>query len=331
MTRRWTRSADRGGLDPHRPVGRRPRQRVGDHVGQRPLEQRRIGVDRAAASRARRRSTLVGSWSSELSAVGDHVLEVDGPASDADGAGLEPAHVEQVADEPVEPVGLLVDGLGELAALLGVPRPRRTGSRLVADALIDASGVRRSCDTACEERGAQRVGLGQAGRRRPPRPAAGATRAASDEAATGRCAARAGRRPTSCGAAQRRARSVPSAARSQRSPSNGSVGGSAPALASTTHPSSRLDSRDDAPRARRSVRSWSSSSGSGSGSPIRMPLARASAPASARARSASRLRRATRSTRTLATGGHGHEDDEGDDVLGVGDREACGSAARRTS
>ena len=51
-------------------------------------------------------------------------------------------------DQVVEAVALLVDGREEL-----VRRPRRLQStsrcsRLVTDALIDASGVRRSCDTA---------------------------------------------------------------------------------------------------------------------------------------------------------------------------------------
>ncbi len=37
-------------------------------------------------------------------------------------------------------------------------------SRLVADALMAASGVRRSCDTACEQRRPQGIGVGQLGR-----------------------------------------------------------------------------------------------------------------------------------------------------------------------
>ena len=46
--------------------------------------------------------------------------------------------------------------------------------RLVTDALIDASGVRRSWRHGLEQRRAQRVGLSEQRRPMPPRPAAGA-------------------------------------------------------------------------------------------------------------------------------------------------------------
>ena len=67
-------------------------------------------------------------------------LHVSAPA-------LQPAHVEQVADEAVEPVGLLVDGREELRRCAGV-QSTSCCRRLVADALIDGSGVRRSWETA---------------------------------------------------------------------------------------------------------------------------------------------------------------------------------------
>ena len=47
-------------------------------------------------------------------------------------------------------------------------------------------------------------------------------------------------------APRRTSTALPSAVRSQRSPSNGSVGGSGPAEASTIHPSSRFDSSETA-------------------------------------------------------------------------------------
>ena len=59
------------------------------------------------------------------SAAGDDLVERrPARARDVERAGLEPAHVEQVADEVVEPVGLLVDRLQEL-----VPSPRASSRR----------------------------------------------------------------------------------------------------------------------------------------------------------------------------------------------------------
>ena len=64
-------------------------------------------------------------------------------------AALQPAHVEEVGDDAVETIGGRVDG--GRAGRRGRPptTPRRCWSRLVTAALIDASGVRRSWDTAC--------------------------------------------------------------------------------------------------------------------------------------------------------------------------------------
>ncbi len=64
---------------------------------------RRDGAEAARARRARPRRARRAS------------------ASTCERAGLQPAHVEQVADEGVEAVGLLVDRLQELAALLRWP------------------------------------------------------------------------------------------------------------------------------------------------------------------------------------------------------------------
>ena len=62
-------------------------------------------------------------------------------------ARLDPTHVEQVGDEPVESLGLEVDGLGALPALRPATTPRSGSIRLPAAARIEASGVRRSCET----------------------------------------------------------------------------------------------------------------------------------------------------------------------------------------
>ena len=64
-----------------------------------------------------------------------------------DHAGLDAAHVEQVGDEAVEAVGLLVDGPGELVALVGRP----------VDVVLEQAG-RRGLDG--RERAAQVVGDG---------------------------------------------------------------------------------------------------------------------------------------------------------------------------
>ena len=55
------------------------------------------------------------------SAAGIDLVEADGAALTLERAGLEPAHVEQVADEGVEPVGLLVDRGEELVSRLRRP------------------------------------------------------------------------------------------------------------------------------------------------------------------------------------------------------------------
>ena len=62
--------------------------------------------------------------------------------------GLEAAHVEQRVDEGGEAVGLVLDGGEELVGLLAASQRMSVWRRLVMDALIDASGVRRSCETA---------------------------------------------------------------------------------------------------------------------------------------------------------------------------------------
>ena len=69
----------------------------------------------------------------------------------------------RLSTRSVEPVGLVLDGR---RGTRRAPRATRSTSRwrrLLTDALIDASGVRRSCDTACSSAVAQLVGLGQLG------------------------------------------------------------------------------------------------------------------------------------------------------------------------
>ena len=75
------------------------RERVVDDVGDRPLEQRGVGVHRAAASRRRRPRHAVARCA-EPGERGRHdLLEADVAHHELERAGLQPAHVEQVADE----------------------------------------------------------------------------------------------------------------------------------------------------------------------------------------------------------------------------------------
>ena len=74
--------------------------------------------------------------------LGDRALDQVG----VERPGLDAGHVEQVVDQPGEPVDLGVDGDQELV-LLGVAPRTSWSSRLEAEALIEASGVRRSWET----------------------------------------------------------------------------------------------------------------------------------------------------------------------------------------
>ena len=88
-------------------------ERVLDDVGDRAFEQRGVGLD------ARQRLGHVdvdalGLRSSPARAAGTTSSSATVAHHELQRAGLEPAHVEQVADQVVEPVGALVDGLEQL-------------------------------------------------------------------------------------------------------------------------------------------------------------------------------------------------------------------------
>ena len=95
--------------------------------------------------------------------------------------GLQPAHVEEVPDQRVEPVGLLVDGGQELARVASSrPRRRRPGRRLVTDALMAAQRRAQVVGHGGEDAGAQFVdGAPGLRRRRLRLQLAGSTEAAS--------------------------------------------------------------------------------------------------------------------------------------------------------
>ena len=84
----------------------------------------------------------------------DDLVDGRGLLGRHEGSRADPREIEQVADEPVQPVGLLEDGRQELPALRRSSERDVVWSRLVTPALIEASGVRRSCVT--EENSAAR-------------------------------------------------------------------------------------------------------------------------------------------------------------------------------
>ena len=91
-------------------------------------------------------STLRAARAEAASAAGTTSSSADGAGVDVERAGLEPAHVEQVADEGVEPVGLLVD--------------RARGTRRCAPRCQSTSSLQQARDRRLDrrERRAQVVG-----------------------------------------------------------------------------------------------------------------------------------------------------------------------------
>ena len=69
------------------------------------------------------RSTLLLGYAAERHR--HHLVEVDLADQRGDGAGLQPGHVEQVADEVVEAVGALLDARQQLRLVLARTRRRR--------------------------------------------------------------------------------------------------------------------------------------------------------------------------------------------------------------
>ena len=94
--------------------------RVLEDVRERPLEQARIGVDARQRLRDVELDRPVRRGDAAYRGRQD-LLEADGRGADLEGAGLQPAHVEQVPDERVQPVRLLVDRPQELVLRLGCP------------------------------------------------------------------------------------------------------------------------------------------------------------------------------------------------------------------
>ena len=126
---------------------------------------------RAAASRGRRRSTRVGLARGPPAPPGTTSSSPTSRIDELHRAGLQPAHVEQVADEVVEPVGPLVDRLEELAGRAG--REVDVALQQAAHRRLDRRQRRAQVVRhRREQRGAQLVRLRQPGGPRRRRRAA---------------------------------------------------------------------------------------------------------------------------------------------------------------
>ena len=112
-------------------LGQHEVERQGRQVGRDAVDDHPVLQQRAGATQSGR----------------DQVADVDRLALGHDGAGIEPGHVQKVADEAVEPLGLAQRRAQKLVA--GRPRRSGRGSSAGCDSapMIEASGVRRSCDT----------------------------------------------------------------------------------------------------------------------------------------------------------------------------------------
>ena len=143
------------GLDQHRPA-LAVADRVLDQVGEGPLElvgvgidHRQVGIDREA-HRIRSRQPL--------SRRVQHLSEVDRLPVRLGLPRLDPRHVEQVLDQPGEPLALVDDRLTQLLPLLGGQRPRAEGR-----AAGDYRGQRRPqvVGDGAQQRGLQLVAATQ--------------------------------------------------------------------------------------------------------------------------------------------------------------------------
>ena len=102
------------------------------------------------------------AWVRPASAPGSDLVEPDVAHHELDRAGLQPAHVEEVPDQVVEPVGPLVDGLEELPG--GGRREVDVALQQAADRRLDRRQRRpQVVRHGCQQGGAQLVGLRQPG------------------------------------------------------------------------------------------------------------------------------------------------------------------------
>ena len=149
-----------------RPPGGGVPQRVGEQVGQDPLEQAGVGQHQREAVRHRhlQPQRVVEPARRDRR----HLVDRDGAQERLQRPGVQAAHVEQVADERVEPVRVLLDG-GQQVGLVGFG-PLHVGLPQAADRGLDRGqrGAQVVADRG-EQRGphpvafGQRLGLGRLG------------------------------------------------------------------------------------------------------------------------------------------------------------------------
>ena len=193
MTRMSTWSATGAGLDADRRALGRPVEGVLDHVRERPLEQRRRR--RVTSGRSSGTSDVDADVSTARLAergVDDLVDGRRARSATPSMPGLQPAHVEQVGDERVRRSASASMVSANVVDVLGRPARRRWLSRLVAAALMLASGPAQVVGHRGEEGVAQVVGLGEGG---GPGRLGLEPRASSGRAAAGRRTRRGGGGP----------------------------------------------------------------------------------------------------------------------------------------
>ena len=108
-TRRSTRPATTRGFDPHRLVVPGVAHRVVDDVRDGALEERGVDVD-ARQGLGHVDDDVAGTVAQARERGRNDLVEPGRPAREVERSRLQTAHVEQVLDEIVEPIGLGVDG-----------------------------------------------------------------------------------------------------------------------------------------------------------------------------------------------------------------------------
>ena len=90
---------------------------VVDEVGHGPFDEEGVGADGREVRGHRDDGLLLGGHAGHGGL--DELAHVDGPVEDLERAGAQPAEVQQVLDQTVEPVGLFVDRLQQHPGLVG--------------------------------------------------------------------------------------------------------------------------------------------------------------------------------------------------------------------
>ena len=113
-----------------------------------PSSRRRPRRRRTSAATSSRTRWARASGRSRRTAACARSREVDRLAVHLEPAGADAAQLEDVGDQPFQALGLVVDGVEQLGAVVGGEVEIAATRSVDAAALIDASGVRRLCVTA---------------------------------------------------------------------------------------------------------------------------------------------------------------------------------------